>query len=292
MSNSTFHRWNPADHHDRAVQHKEREKIDYQKTFFGNCRVELFPMTIQQPPVDLSGLTQSQLAWVKAVVNQFKQEHAFSFNPASDIVNSGVLEIFGDALRIHHAMSRRALSKTPFEYAFEKALQLSGIKASLANSATNPGYDLMINDFRVSLKTEAAKKIQEKTIHVSKWMEMGKGLWDPVNIQLPRFLQHLNEYDRILTLRCLEQTERLYWYELVEIPKDLMLAAAQGSMEAAKKTRQETSPWYCRVKGADNIVQYYLYFDAGSERKLQVKGLRKDMCVLHATWKFDSAPLQ
>lgn len=188
-------------------------------------------------------------------------------------------------------MSRKSLNKTPFEYAFEKALQLSGVPAKLAESATNPGYDLTIGATRISLKTEGAKNIKEHFIHVSKWMEAGKGLWDPLNIQFLNYRAHLTGYDRILTLRCLAQTGTRYWYELVEIPKALMLEAHPDMMQPAAKTKQETSPWYCRVNGPDGLIKYELYFDAGAERKLQVKKLRKDLCFVHATWKFYSEQL-
>ncbi|CAG4884067.1 Type-2 restriction enzyme SmaI [Georgfuchsia toluolica] len=241
--------------------------------------------------IDLQGLTSAQLEWIGAMVGQFKRPHDFSRAEGSDLVTPLVLENLGDVLRIHHSMSRKNLGKSPFEYAFEKALQLSNIPAQLADSATNPGHDLLVRGVRVSLKTEAAKNIKENTIHVSKWLEMGKGAWDPKNIQLPRFLEHLGGYDRILTLRCLLQTGTHYWYELVEIPKSLMLEAATGTMEPAKKTRQETVPWYCRVFDDTGREKYCLYFDAGSERKLQVKGLRKNLCKVHATWKFESKTL-
>jgi type II restriction enzyme len=239
----------------------------------------------------VASLTPSQKNWIQAFVRQFKMPHTFARNPRSNLVTDTVLENIGDLLRIHHAMSKRSLSKAPFEYAFEKALQLSGKPAKLAESATNPGYDMTIGDVRISLKTEAAKNVKENQLHVSKWMEMGKGVWDPPNVQLPRFLEHMKGYDRILSLRCLVQTGKQYWYELVEIPHALMMEAANGKMEKAANTTQETSPWYCRVPDGKGGYKFSLYFDAGSERKLQVKGLEKAYCVLHATWKFESFQL-
>ena len=242
-------------------------------------------------PEEVATLTPSQKAWIQAFVQQFKMPHTFVRNPGSDLVTDLVLENIGDLLRIHHAMSKRSLSKAPFEYAFEKALQLSGKPARLADSATNPGYDLTIGTARISLKTEAARNTRENQLHVSKWMELGAGLWDPPTVQLPRFLHHMTGYDRILSLRCLLQTGTHYWYELVEIPHALMMEAQNGLMEKAAKTRQESSPWYCRVPDGRGGYKFCLYFDAGSERKLQVKGLLKSHCVVHATWKFESFQL-
>ncbi len=267
---------------------------------------------IRAMAAELSLLTHSQRAWIDSIIQQFKLEHTFIRKEDSDLVTETVLQNIGDLLRIHHAMSRRSLSKAPFEYVFEKALQLSGKPARLADSATNPGYDLTIGPVRISLKTEAAKNISDSKIHVSKWMEMGKGEWDPVNKQLPRFLEHMEGYDRILTLRCLVQTGTEYLYELVEIPKSLMLEAATGSLECASESTQETKPWYCRVLDTEanakalaaynakarkpktlpkSVYKFSLYFDAGTERKLQVKGLLKSHCVVHATWKFNSTQL-
>lgn len=37
--------------------------------------------------------------------------------------------------------------------------------------------------------------------------------------------------------------------------------------------------------------KYALYFDGGTERKLQIKSLRKSLCVVHASWEFESADL-
>lgn len=261
---------------------------------------------------EIESLTSSQKSWIQAIVQQFRMPHTFKRNAESDLVTETVLQNIGDLLRIHHATSRRSLSKAPFEYAFEKALQLSGMSAKLADSATNPGYDLTIGTMRLSLKTEAAKNISETKIHVSKWMEMGKGEWNPINKQLPRFLEHMMGYDRILTLRCLKQTGTDYLYELVEIPKALMLKAATGIMECASDSTQETKPWYCRVLDVEanaqalaaynaktkkpknppkEIYKLSLYFDAGTERKLQVKGLLKSHCIVHATWRFNSVQL-
>ena len=240
----------------------------------------------------LEALTDSQLEWISAFVNQFGLRAEFTREPASDIVSAAVLNGLGDLLRIHHAMSRQALTKAPFEYALEKALNRSDVAAELSASATNPGHDITIAGTRFSLKTEAASGIREQMLHVSKWMEMGKGEWDPPNVQFPRFLAHLNGYERVLVMRCLERFENRYWYELVEIPKVLLLEVSKDNVRPAQKTRQATMPHYCEVLESDGSRKFSLYFDAGTERKLQIKDLRKNLCVVHATWRFESAPLQ
>lgn len=240
----------------------------------------------------LEKLTDSQLEWISAFVRQFGLPAHFHRDPTSGLVSDRVLNGLGDLLRIHHAMSRQALTKAPFEYAFEKALSRAGLDALLTASATHPGHDITIAGTRVSLKTEEASGIREHMLHVSKWMEMGKGDWDPANVQFPLFFSHLNGYERVLVLRCLQRAENRYWYELVEIPKLLLLEARSENVRPAERTRQVTTPHYCEVFDESGKKKFSLYFDAGTERKLQIKDLRKDLCSVHATWRFESAPLQ
>jgi len=57
-------------------------------------------------------------------------------------------------------------------------------------------------------------------------------------------------------------------------------------LEIQRKTKQETRPGYCRVKDAERELKFELYFDAGSERKLQIRHLRKDLCKENAQWVF------
>ena len=125
----------------------------------------------------LDRLTTAQQQWVKAAILVFEMPRIFWRAPDSDIVTSAVLENLGDRLLSHHANSRQSLSKDRFEFALEAALNASGIPAQLVKSRTNRGHDISIQNAPVSLKTEAARNIKENAIHVSKWMELGKGEW-------------------------------------------------------------------------------------------------------------------
>ena len=123
----------------------------------------------------LDRLTPAQRQWVKVAILAFGIPRMFWRAPDSDIVTRAVLENLGDRLLSHHASSRQSLSKDRFEFALEAALNASNIPAQLVKSRTNRGHDITIQNVPVSLKTEAAKNIKENTIHVSKWMELGKG---------------------------------------------------------------------------------------------------------------------
>lgn len=239
---------------------------------------------------ELLQLTPSQQGWVAAVIAQFKLPHRFTGNPQSDLITPGVLEGIGDALRIHHAFSRQALSKDRFEFALERVMNQNGAQAFLANSRTNRGHDITINGHTFSLKTEAASNIKADSLHISKFMELGRGEW-----QLPLlrdlFLEHMRNYERVLQFRCLGQGPEQYVYELVEIPKALLEAGRNARLELRDDSRQNPKPGYGYVFDSNGQQAYALYFDGGTERKLQIKGIRKDLCVVHATWSFQSAAL-
>ena len=84
------------------------------------------------------------------------------------------------------------------------------------------------------------------TVQLSKFMELGKGEWS-----LPRlrglFFKHMESYERIFTLRALSDAESHKKYELVEIPKALLLGADRGEFEVMENSKQNPKPGYCRV---------------------------------------------
>jgi len=235
----------------------------------------------------LRDLTDAQLDSIERVVKQFRASMVKIWrNPESDLVDARMLRDFGDALRVHHCFSREPLSKDRFEYAFEKTLVLSGRAAVLAGKG-NRGHDITIDGTLCSLKTQADRGIRENEIHISKFMELGKGRWNLENLR-EQFLTHMRAYSRIFTLRCLTKPPSSPWrYELVEIPMDILLEAKRGKLRVCDDSTQSPQPGYCDVMDAAGALNYQLYFDGGTERKLQIKHLLKSLCVVHAEWKFD-----
>jgi len=239
----------------------------------------------------IPSLTAGQIYWLERVLRVFESPHEFQL-VGSDLLAQTTLVNFGDALRIHHSFSAEPFSKDKFEYVLQKVLTMSGHDATLAPKG-HSGYDITINGIKISLKTQADSHIREDRIWISKFMELGKGRWgeDPKDLVRLRssFLQHLRNYERIFTLRALRRAPHCH-YELVEIPKRLMLAAKNGDLEMQLKSKQYPKPGYCYVRSRKGEDLYQLYFDAGSERKLQVKNLQKSACKVHATWIFVIPP--
>lgn len=233
-------------------------------------------------------LSDYRLKLIDRIVGVFSLPRDYWKAKASGLISERVLEDFGDVLRLHHCFSREPFSKDKFEYALESVLKASGEDATLAPRGQR-GYDIQINGENFSLKTEAAKAIRLNTIHISKFMELGGGQWgdDPNDLVGLReqFLGALGGIQRILILRALKKGTPDYFYELVEIPKALLKKAATGRFKMMSASKQFPKPGYCYVeKNGESL--FSLYFDGGGERKLQIKGLRKDLCVVHASWKF------
>lgn len=227
------------------------------------------------------------------MIRQFQEKPELWVNPDSDLITPCVLEQFGDALQIHHCFSTEALSKDRFEYAFNYVLNRCGIQSVLARKG-NPGHDITIKGVPFSLKTQANKGIDANTLHISKFMELGKGKWE-VEEDLAglrdRFFAHMNAYDRILQLRRLTDRETLQMYELVEIPKSLLLKAANGTLVMMAASKQTPKPGTCTVQDGTGHKLFELYFDAGTERKLQIRHLDKRCCKVHGTWAIKRIPL-
>jgi len=101
----------------------------------------------------------------------------------------------------------------------------------------------------------------------------------------------MKSYDRILQLRRVTNLETLQGYELVEIPKILLQQAATGTLRMMSSSRQTPKPGTCTVEDQGGNVLFQLYFDGGTERKLQIKRLDKRCCTLHASWGIRRIPL-
>ena len=253
-------------------------------------------MTRDQDPsaalgLDFSALTPSQTGWVAAVIRQFHLPHEFWRKDDSDFVTPVVLEKLGDALRIHHAFSRQALSKDRFEFALERSLNQAGIRAELVQNRTNRGHDITIAGVPVSLKTQADKGIRRDSLHISKFMELGKGAWE-LPLLRDSYIQHMKSYERIFQFRQLQPGPESYLYELVEIPKSLMLEGKNAQLVIQTRSHQTPKPGYGYVYDAEGKIKFALYFDGGTERKLQIKKIRKELCIVHSTWRFDSTPFE
>ncbi|HUY89242.1 MAG TPA: hypothetical protein VMV10_10945 [Pirellulales bacterium] len=241
----------------------------------------------------VAALSPGQLALLNAILDTFHRPIVAQRLTESDVVGAVFLAAFGDVLKLHHTMSDDYLDKHRFEAAMERVLKALGKDAS--RPARNyPGHDITVDGVPCSLKTQGDRGIKSDVLYISKFMELGKGKW-AAETDLPalrdRFLKHMDAYERIFQLRYfklggVDSGSAEHFYELVEIPKSLLQEAKSGICKMMHESKQTPKPGYCTVKDRRGRVKFRLYFDGGTERKLQIKDLRKDLCTVHATWKF------
>lgn len=226
--------------------------------------------------------------WVELVAQALTTKHRLTMS-RTDILDQDAADDFADALKVHHVFSSQPFTKDRFEYLLNDVLNRSGRTSSLATRG-NRGHDIVIGGSRFSLKTQADKGISENEIWISKFMEMGKGEWTDKPEQLPglrdHFLQHMAQYDRILSLRCIHK-QTPWKYELVEIPKSLLEKAQNGTFKMMTTSKQIPKPGYCYVTDVKTGESLFsLYFDGGRESKLQVVDLKKKVCSVHFVVEF------
>src|SRR5262245_10247339 len=91
--------------------------------------------------------------------------------PDTDIVTPAFAENFRQRLQIHHATHEEAFKKKTFEFAFKAASIAAGKTAYMDPNDSSPGYDVIVDGVKYSLKTEAGKSINANKITISKLME-------------------------------------------------------------------------------------------------------------------------
>jgi len=235
----------------------------------------------------LESFPENRLHWIESVIEILNCKQIFTLRDEKSM-SEDWFRSFGDALMIHHAFSNEPFTKDKFEYALVSSARLAGIDADFAPKG-NRGHDVVIGTSKLSLKTQADKAIKSEIIWISKYMELGRGVWsdNPEQLQglVTNFLNHLKQSDRILILRCLNKAPN-WSYELIEIPKELLGRCSSGKLRMMQNSRQMPKPGYCDVEGENGLIDFRLYFDGGSERKLQIKSLKKSLCKSIAEWHF------
>lgn len=243
----------------------------------------------------LARLDDDQISLLNVVIDSFEQPIRSERLPNSDVISEQFLVAFGNLLKLHHSLSTDYLDKSRFEAAIEKIYRATGCSADRPENRCNPGHDITVDGVPWSLKTQGDLQIKVDFLHISKFMELGKGKWgkderDLIGLR-KQFFKHMKSYERIFQLRYFRKSSSVsadatHRYEIVEIPKALLLEAKTGELEMIQTSKQIPRPGYCTVMDRKNEIKFQLYFDGGTERKLQIKRLRKDLCIVHATWEF------
>ncbi len=242
------------------------------------------------------GLKQGQVDLLTDMARAMTGEIPEQLGETSDICDRRFADYFSNRLRLHHATASQAdkFTKKPFEFAFVDASRAAGRNGRIIPSSTHPGPDVEVEGELFSLKTEGAANVSPRTILISKfmeakWIDRCETTEDFAREAPPRLVQHLNRYDRILTLRSTNASNFKVKYELIEIPRDLMLRVDTLRAEDFSETTASNSSG-ADVLGEDGTKAFRVSLD-GSDAKVTIRGLRVDLCRFHGSWMVQ-APIQ
>ena len=143
-----------------------------------------------------------------------------------------------------------------------------------------PRHDLLVENVRISLKTETGDSTKLDQITITKLCTTEREPWE-AGVLVGRVMEHLSRYDVILMFRALWSIQAIQ-YQLVEIPVEkLRLIAAANVEPVGHRTGRQSL-------GADVTDQgqkiYRVHFDA-SDGKCSVRSLGVHHCVLLETWE-------
>ena len=197
------------------------------------------------------------------------------------------MEYFSLALSVHHGATEEPLGLTAFESVFRNACKAAGWLVDPPGSATRRFVDVRVVPGaepirRLSLKSTAARKLSETTVHISKlteaaWIQDERTPAGRRNRLRELFRSYRREVDAIVLLRAFREAGIPRRYQLVEIPTALFDSVEHAPLALF---RSDAPSIPCTANGREAAV---ISVDR-SDAKITVKRIRVSACVLHAEW--------
>jgi hypothetical protein len=201
---------------------------------------------------------------------------------SSGIFEEGFLIAIKTLVNVHHSIYPRIPPQGIYfeslvAEAFNRARKpFTVIQGSTPNLA---GHDLLVEDKKISLKTETGAGTHAEKISITKLCTTERQPWDASTL-IGRVLAHLSRYDLILMLRAVWRSPLIH-YQLLEIPITSLMLIETADVKGVGKREGRQS------LGADVVlnreVLFHVHFD-GSDGKCSIRNLRVSNCVLLQEW--------
>jgi hypothetical protein len=240
----------------------------------------------EEVPVFLRNMDPLKVRLVHRLATTMTREVEQTVDAPDALFSVAFARAFGTQLLLHHATYESPVREKAFEYVLRNAARNVGHAARVNENAPPASEDVCLDDTRLSLKTETAKKPREGAIGIEKLMEARwiRDSHTPTELAagVGRVIpEHLARYERLVMLRSWPGADSVH-YTLVEIPKDvLMLATGLVGDDFEPKNEKGSS-------GADvfkdGVRVFRLWLD-GSVEKVRVHSLRCDHCIVRARWR-------
>jgi hypothetical protein len=142
------------------------------------------------------------------------------------------------------------------------------------------GHDLIVEDKKISLKTETGAGTDAKRISITKLCTTEREPWT-AEVLTGRVLEHLSRYAIILMLRAVWELP-LIRYQLLEVPVESLRLIGKAAFQPVGKRKGRQS------LGADvfrkNKLMFHVHFD-GSDGKCSIRNFPVDNCVRLLDWE-------
>jgi Type II site-specific deoxyribonuclease len=207
------------------------------------------------------------------------------------------VEYFGLVISSHHGTTTEPLKTEGFEVGFRNACEGVEWEISPPGSATRRFVDVDVaaDDGvlrRLSLKTTAARKLSESSLHISKlteaaWIQDMRSTAHRRDRTVELFREYRAAVDAIVVLRAFRVRDEALpaRYQLVEIPSEIF-ASIEAAPLAAFAADGPTID--CAYGGNPRAARVLL---DRSDAKITVKQIQLSACTVHAVWELQPSSL-
>jgi hypothetical protein len=142
-----------------------------------------------------------------------------------------------------------------------------------------PIHDLLVEEARLSLKTETGAGTDPQQISITKLCTTEREPWTPA-VLIDRAMRHLEKYDVILMLRAIWEI-RMIHYQLLEVPIEVLRLIRKAKLKPVGRRKGWQSLGADASTGRERL--FHVHFD-GSDGKCQIRNLHVRYCNLLAQW--------
>ena len=144
-----------------------------------------------------------------------------------------------------------------------------------------PRHDLLVEDARISIKTETGTGTHPRLISITKLCTTEREPWEPATL-LRRVAEHLERYDVILMLRAVWD-DPLIHYQVIEIPVALLKRMGVADFKVVGRRTGRKSIGADILEGGK--ILYHVHFD-GADGKCQIRSLDIARCKMLLEWDY------
>ncbi|MGH9876744.1 MAG: hypothetical protein ACRD5H_03845, partial [Nitrososphaerales archaeon] len=141
------------------------------------------------------------------------------------------------------------------------------------------GHDVLVEDRRLSIKTETGQGTKVKQINITKLCTTEREPWTR-EVLITRVMEHLARYDLMLMLRAVWEAPLIH-YQLVDIPIRILKLIRSADLEVVGRRRGRQSLGADIYRGEQKL--FHVHFD-GSDGKCQIRNLSIEHCTMLVSW--------